>query len=207
MQPENQTSANQIPQPVQVPSATTQQPLTALKQTPLVYLSGLPRISERNRHVALLEWGADNRIRLYVKDFQGQQNALLLDCAPQEIKSFSTGVGMGNLKLHDGRLFRLDFSMNVAGMLMASTGAAVGLDGLSGLAISTAIDKKAVQVEADSGLTWWIQNLARYGVGGLQTTAETMYKINKIGWWALGIMFGIFALFGLFAAVVYLISQ
>lgn len=189
------------PQPQAAPVAAAPQPY---KQSRVIYLTGMNRLNQNNRHDAVLEWGADNRIRLYVIDSTSGTQTFMLDCTPQEIKRFSTGMGIANIILRSGQRCTVEFSAAVANQLIA--GAVTSQFGLAGLAGATAIDSQAVKTEAATDIGWWTENLARFGIGGLQTSANTLLKIDKAGWWVMGIMFGIVALFGLIALVIYLIS-
>lgn len=200
---------NQVPVPI--PQTSTPQPQTApvsapqpYKQSKVVYLTGMNRLNQSNRHPAVLEWSADNRIRLYVTDGTSGTQTFMLDCAPQDIKRFSTGMGVANIILRSGQRSTVEFSSQVSNQLIA--GAVASQFGVVGLAGATAIDKAAVQTEAATDIGWWTENLKRFGVGGLQTSANTMYKIDKAGWWVIGIIFGVVAIFGFIALIIYLIS-
>ena len=161
----------------------------ALVQTEVTYIDGFWRTAEANRHSAVLEWGADSRIRLRVKDYHGEVLATVLDCSPQDIKSFSTGAGIGTIKLKDGKSYTVEFSSQA---LVASNAAAGSyLLGPIGMAVGTAIDKNAISIDEASGIEWWTQSLSKYGVGGLQFTARKRYKNDIIGWRSIGAMLGI----------------
>jgi len=196
-----QTQSNQTAEPVQT-AAPANQPY---KQTQVTYRETTwQRNNPKNQYSAILEWGADNRIRLYAYHYNGQEKVTLVDCQPQEIQKFSTGMGTGNIKLRDGRSFSLEFSAQVRDALLVS-GVAQNFDAL-GMVAATMIDKNAVQLETKTDIEWWIETLKKFGVGGLQMTAKSAYTIDKAGWWGLGIFIGLIVLFMLIAGVIYLIS-
>lgn len=198
-------STEQAPQAAPDPNSTAAQavPRQAYRRTPVVYLTGFYTKSPNNRHDAVLEWSADNRIRLFTIDASGSQVAML-DCAPQDIKRFSTGMGIANIIMKTGQRFTVEFSDKLANQLIA--GAAASQFGLGGFAVGTALDQRAVQTEAATDIEWWTENLARFGIGGLQTSAKTIYSIDKVGWWVIYAILGVTVLFGLVAGVIFLIS-
>ena len=172
----------------------------AYKRSPVTYLTGMNKMNANNRHSAVLEWSADNRIRLFVIDESSSQTAIL-DCAPSDIKRFSTGMGSANLILKSGQRFTVEFSSTVGNQLIA--GAVASQFGVGGLAVATAIDKQAAETEAATDIEWWTQTLAKFGVHGLQSSAKTMYNINKVGWWVIGGMVGFTILLLLVAFVLF----
>lgn len=192
-------------QPDQVPVSTSQvdapQPY---KQSKVIYITGINRLNQNNRHDAVLEWSADNRIRLYAIDGVSGTQTFMLDCAPQDIKRFSTSMGIANIILKSGQRCTVEFSAAVANQLIA--GAVASQFGPAGLVGATAIDNQAVKTEAATDIGWWTENLARFGIGGLQTSANTLLKVDKAGWWMIGIILGVAALLGLVALVIFLIS-
>lgn len=195
MQPDQQT-----PQQQTQPQLTT---TVEAKQTKVQYMTGIWRWNTLD---AILEWGADNRIRLHLLDSQGQQGTVLFDCAPQEIKKFSTGAGIGNLYLMDGRRFSLVFPSPVYAMQMASAGANL-VGGPIGLAAGTAINKRAAEVEELTDIIWWTNRLAKYGVKGFQMSAKRAYNIDKMGWRVFGIVLGVLTLFAFGIVIVIMMGN
>lgn len=183
MQPDQQT-----PQQQTQPQLTT---TVEAKQTKVQYMTGIWRWNTLD---AILEWGADNRIRLHLLDSQGQQGTVLFDCAPQEVKKFQTGTGIGNIYLQDGRRFSLVFPSPVYGMQLASAGTNL-VGGPIGVAAGMAIDKRAAEIEESTDIIWWTNRLAEYGVKGFQMSAKRMYNLDKIGLRISLIIFGALTLF------------
>ena len=148
----------------------------------------------------LLEWGGDNRIRLYALDATTHQaTGILLDCAPQEIKKFTVSNGFkieGNLKTPYGT-FRLTFDKGGGGEATLAQAAGQALDmivpaaGFAGLAASTAIMGRAAQQEQSSDILWWKENLSKFGVGGINMSASSMYKLDSTMLKIFGIFFGV----------------
>lgn len=114
-------------------------------------------------------------------------------------------MGVGNIKLNDGRLFSLEFSSTVGNTLLAGAGA-TAIGGPIGLGAATAFDKRATEIEATTDLPWWTENLAKYGVRGLQMSAKGIYGTDKAGWWIIGIVVGVGMLLMIVAAIIYAIS-
>lgn len=210
MQPQSpqQPIAQPPAQPMPVTSPQTAQAASQgqpYMQTSVTYIDGFWTTAQANRHPALLEWGAGERIRLHVQNYQGQASVTLFDCAPQDVKSFSTGAGMGTLKLRNGQTYPLEFSSQAR--VAALESGVSNQFGPLGMVVGTKIEKNAIGIDEASGIEWWTQNLSKYGVGGLQMSARKMYGVSKASWWILGVLGGLFLLFVLFALVMYLASS
>lgn len=192
------------------PTSTTTQASQPVEQSQsyrrssVVYVTGINRLNPSNRHAAVLEWASDNHIRLTVVDGSMGAQTTVLDCLPQDVKRFSTAVGVANLILQTGQRFTIEFSMAAGNAVIAGTVASQF--GVGGLVASTAIDQHAVELEAATDIEWWSSTLAKFGVHGFQASAKSMYKIDKAGWWMLGIILGVALLFGLVALIIFLIS-
>lgn len=149
---------------------------------------------------AILEWSADNRIRLYQQDTATNTFTTLVDCAPTDIKSFSYGNGIANLKLRTGPRYSLQFADTTAQIVGgALTGGVIG--GAAGLGGAMAFNKAAANAENASDLMWWKQSLRNYGVGGFGTSANTLYKIDKIGFIIGGVVIVIIILFAIIGSL------
>ncbi len=168
-----------------------------------MYITGINRLNPSNRHPAILEWSADNRIRLFVGEAASSQT-VVLDCAPTDIKRFSTAVGVANLILMTGQRFTLEFSLAAGNEIIG--GVVMSQFGPGGMAVATALDQHATEIEAATDIEWWTQTLTRFGVGGLRTSAKTFYKINKVGWWIMGGILGFTLLLALVGLVLYLLD-
>lgn len=136
----------------------------------------------------LLEWGADNRIRLYQLNEAGDQPiTTLVDCAPQEIRKFSVSSGfkLQAILKAPNRTYYIAFGNSDGGKaaIMQTAGSALSLvspvGGLVGLAASTAILGDAAQQDLEKDMLWWKENLKKYGVRGGDYSATTMYKIRR----------------------------
>lgn len=204
--PESPAPAAAIEQPPQAPQASTPQPAAAppvqttapIRQSQVMLLTGLTVFS--GKVPAVLEWGADNRVRLYQQDATSNTFATLIDCAPNEIKSFSYGNGIANLKLRTGPRYSLQFADTTA--QIASGALAVGvLGGAAGLGGAMAFDKAAANRENASDLMWWKQSLKNYGVGGFGTSASTLYKIDKLSFIIIGVVVVVIILVAMIASL------
>lgn len=114
----------------------------------------LPNISVFGAKTVLIEWGADNRIRLFDMDFDTQQaKGILFDAAIGDIKKVTGSVNM--LTFHiDDKTYRTLF----AAMRTAGVAGAIGV----GIAL------KELQA---SGAKLWINKLKQNGV-----------KVSIFGW-------------------------
>ena len=207
MQPEQTQTNTSIPEsggPGLQPSPGANPTPQPYKTSHVTYLTGMNKNNPANRHDALLEWGADNRVRLYAVDTTSGAQTTLLDCAPQDVKRFSTGMGAANIVLKEGRTFTVEFSSTVGNLLVG--GAVASQFGLAGLAVGTALDQKAAEKEATTDIDWWASTFAKFGVSGLQTPAKTIYGINKVGWWVIGGLLGFTVLFLLVAFVLFMLD-
>lgn len=176
------------------------------RQTRVVYIDGLIVTNAKNRHQAVLEWGRDNRIRFYTLNPDNTPAVMLFDCQPQEIKKFSSGVGMANLTLGStNKMYKIEFTSKTRNAALAGAPLPAAF-GVAGFAVASELDKKAAEAEEQTDLKWWYTNLQQYGVRGMNTPYRMVYNVDKVGWWIIGIMLGVIALFMLVAAVIYTIS-
>lgn len=183
-------------QPIQQPYDATQKTTTQPYNSSLVTVfKGITIFN--GLMPGLLEWGADNRIRLYQLNEAGDQPiATLVDCAPQEIRKFSVSSGfkLQAILKAPNRTYYIDFGNSNGGKaaIAQTAGQALGLvsplAGLIGLATSTAVTGGAAQQVQEKTMVWWKENLNRYGVHGADFSATNMFKLQKKIW----IIFGIF---------------
>jgi hypothetical protein len=173
-----------------------QQQTVPYKQSRVVYLPGATILTDRQD--AILEWGADNRIRLYT--INTPQPMLIFDCMPQEIQKFSIGPGNATIKLHNGMRYLVEFSAEIVAKLLSSGTAS--LFGIVGLGAATRMDKEAADIEAGTDIKWWSDTLSRYGVGGIKISAASVYKIDKIGWIIGSVIVGIVFLIVIISIVI-----
>lgn len=121
------------PAPVQSASVTPPAQLQAV-------VSYMPNVSIVGSKPVLLEWGADNRIRMYEMDFDAQQaTGIMFDAALTDITKVTGTVNM--LTFHiGGKIYRALFAgMQTAGM--GGVGAAVALHELSASGVKLWINK------------------------------------------------------------------
>ena len=113
----------------------------------------MPNISIFGSKSVLLEWTADNRIRLYEMDFDtNKATNILFDVAPSEIKKVTGSVNMLTFHIGD-KIYRTLFArMETAGIGPLGMGVALG------------------QLKA-SGVSLWVKKLKENGV-----------KIEQFGW-------------------------
>lgn len=116
------------------------------KRSNIVYISGGNREDPKNRHPAMLEYGADNHIRMYA------DGALVFDCTPEAVKDFSITIGAGYLKLKDGGYFHLDFSGSPDGKLPKGP---FYMSGPLKSLFTTVIDRQALRYQPNPDLDWW----------------------------------------------------
>lgn len=169
-QPQYQQSVQQ-PMPVQAQPG----PMAPFRRSNVELVVGATAFS---RVPAILEWSGDNRIRLFTADPSGQ-TVVQLDCLPGEISEFSLSMGSANMKLTDGRRFAIYFSMEAQNKSVAS--AVLGNFGLVGALVGAGVSRSASKSEGETDLRWWKDSLSRFGVGGSNISASSLYKIDKIG--------------------------
>ena len=135
-----------------VTETTTQAPLQAV-------VDYLPGITIVNAKPALLEWGADNRIKLFEMDFDTKQaKSVIFDASLSEITQVTGSMVMLTFHIGDKK-YNAQFSQTAAGKM--------DLGGV-GLAL-------AYQETKGSGITVWTDKLKQNAV-----------NVKVLGWgWAL----------------------
>lgn len=124
--------------------------------------------------VGLLEWGADDRIRLFDIDrATGQSKGVMFDVTTAEIAKVSGFSSSLTLKLTDGTKYTLNFSA-------ASAYAVAGL-GVAGMALSSEINKAA-------GVNKWLEDLRSHGVTVSYLTFMKVALFTVIGIVALALI-------------------
>ena len=137
MEPTTQTTASPTAQPAQL-------------QAIVDYMPNVSIIGSKN---VLLEWTADNRIRLYEMDFDTNvATSIMFDVSPGEVKKVTGSVNMLTFHIGD-KTYRMLFArMETAGVGPLGAGVALG------------------QLKR-SGISLWITKLKENGV-----------KIEQFGW-------------------------
>lgn len=114
----------------------------------------MPNISVFGARAVLIEWGADNRIRLFDMDFDSQQAiGILFDAAISDIKKVTGSVNMQTFHINDKTYRTLFATMRTAGVAGA-IGVGISLKGLK-----------------SSGVQLWINKLKQNGI-----------KVTIFGW-------------------------
>jgi hypothetical protein len=144
---------------------------TAQLQAAVEYMAG---ITVASASPALLEWTADNRLRLFKMDFdKNQATEVLLDVPVNEIEK--VGGSMTGLVFHHG-------GKKYTAMFTTTAAAKMGVGGAVGLAA-------ALQDTNASGINLWIKKFQEAGV-----------RVTVIGWGktvliALGLVVVLFGVF------------
>lgn len=170
---------------------------TPLHQTPITIIG--PTIFHP-KVPGLLEWGADNRIRVHSIDRTTGQYQTLGDYVPNEIKKFGSNIGLVAFKPANGK--RLYFEMVPGIWEKVYIGILLFvLLGLIGEIIALfAFFKPSLKQEAASDFTWWKNALAQHGVksGGFTleafATFTTVIIILQVLLFVLGALFLIIAM-------------
>ena len=123
-------------------------------QSRVQYFAGWTAFSGSN--LGLLEWSADNHIRLFAIDPDtGGSTGLIFDCLPSQIRTARATVAGLTLYTDTGS-YNLDFSTGAAAWLLT-----VGLLGLL----------MAQRKQRQSGVQWWVDSLRAQGVVCYQNQA------------------------------------
>lgn len=167
------------------------------RQTPITILGAT---IFHSKTPGMLEWGADNRVRIYGIDRATGQHQTLGDYAPNEIKKFGSSVGLVAFKPINGKKLYLELVPGIwekvyIGMLLFA------LLGMIGEIIALfAFFKPSLKLEAASDLAWWKNTLAHHGVktGGFTlegfSTFTTILIILQILLFLFGSLFLIIAI-------------
>jgi|GEM_PF-1607976 len=144
------------------PQPPTAQPATPIKQTQVELAAGVNIFSGTP---GLLEWTADNRIRLYTS--QAGQWVLMFDITPYDIEFASYLNGALSLSPRPAlglpqKNYYIIIDKGAAGSNLAEIGARQF--GIIGTVASAAILTNAANREAATDANWWIQTLTNFGV-------------------------------------------
>ena len=144
------------------PQPQTTQPGAPIKQTQVELAGGVNVFSGTP---GLLEWTADNRIRLYTS--QAGQWMLVFDIAPSDIEFAAYTNGALSLSPRQTlglpqKNYYIIIDKGATGSNLAEIGARQF--GLIGAVASATILTKAVNRESATDAGWWIQTLTNFGV-------------------------------------------
>ena len=169
----NPTTPTEPIAPAAAPSTPLPAP-TAQLQARVSYFSGITIASE---NYALLEWGADGRIRLFTMDADtNQAKEVIFDVALGEIEKVG-GSGAMLVFVIAGKKYRVEFSGG--SRLASATGSVIGLI-------------VAYKLSKSSGVNNWLQALRSNNV-----------KVTYITWGAIiGICIGLVAAILIVATIV-----
>ena len=132
---------------------------TAIFSSDITVLTGLGYGGNK----AVIQWGSDNRIRLY--EAVGARWSLAFDIAPNEIKKYGQVYGLLNVTLSNTSLSRRKFRL-MFDELAYKNGIAgqTASGGLVGDILRTGASSRGMQSEDNSGITWWVETFKRFGV-------------------------------------------
>jgi len=135
------------------------------KQTLVVRLLGKTWTGSKaeNRQLAILEWSADNRVRLFDLDPAAMSiKATVVDCAPTDIKSFIESGFSANLCLNNDEFLILDFADEA--IQAASAGKDMRSPNFYVQYFFYPDEQRALLHESSKDLEWWTWNFMRSGV-------------------------------------------
>lgn len=137
----------------------------AKMQTVVEYYKGITVFSGT---LALLEWGADDHIRLFEIDHETKQSkGLVFDITPSQIARANGTVTNLQIKTTDGHRYTMELSSTAMPWLMGG--------GVAGLYMA---DNDA----GKSGIDWWMDNLKNNGVrAGFFSTSKAIKLFFIIG--------------------------
>ncbi|HEY8886707.1 MAG TPA: hypothetical protein VIM31_04395 [Candidatus Microsaccharimonas sp.] len=146
------TSEPSFFQPNETPSPTALAAPAAQLQAVVDYM---PNVTVFGSKTVLLEWGADNRIRLYEMNFDtNQATGVMFDAALTDIKKVTGSINMLTFHIGDKAYRTLFARMATAGI--GAVGVGIALKELN-----------------DSGAKLWINKLKQNGI-----------KVRLLGWGA-----------------------
>lgn len=151
----------------------------------------------------MLEWGADNIIRIYTNQV-GQKNSILeKELHPRDIKSFGIYIGQVHLTLRSGeKYYLLPPDSDKVRLLMAGPLAGVIMGGPAGMIGAASVtDKTAADIENSSDAIWWAQALAPYGVKIHRKGSDWMHRTDKKIWIITGVTIAVLFFFFLIGAL------
>ncbi|MFZ1812213.1 MAG: hypothetical protein WAU02_01640 [Candidatus Saccharimonadales bacterium] len=163
------------------------------KQSNVSYLNGATTFQKTP---AILEWAADNRIRLFAQNPAAGKYDVVFDCAPTDIAKFTPAIGTATIVMRSGQRFVVEFDAGVRNDAVA--GAILGNFGLIGMVVGLFRDKSAKQKEEATDIMWWRDSLTRFGVGGAYFKTGYLYTISK---WGAIVVISLIALSLILAAV------
>jgi hypothetical protein len=113
---------------------TTAQPVAQLQAV----VDLMPNMTVFGAKTVLLEWGADNRIRLYEMNFDtNQATGILFDAAPSDIKKVTGSVNMLTFHIGEKTYRTLFAAMRTGGMGVVGAGIALNELKASGVKLWT----------------------------------------------------------------------